>query len=327
MQYTVTVDTEEEWDWSSSFRTSYESVENIKALPDFQSACDRLGVKATYFVNHSVLKNHEASARIRELNQHPNVEIGFHIHPWNTPPYSASEEVVPTRESFLHNVPREIAIQKLDTVLEAFADNDIQPTSFRGGRYSTSTWIQDHLFQHGCIADASVLPFTTWADEGAPDFRDRDLTPRRRSMGDGAHGLWEIPLTLAFTRKPWRFWHQFYQAGERTPLKQLRCIGIAERTLVKKVWLNLEHPLGTSIEALLPILRRSEVSTINFTLHSSSLAPGLNPYTRTASDLKRLYARLESAVAMLNGWHETSPATVTEVARHLEAQYHENSRN
>ncbi|WP_146514688.1 polysaccharide deacetylase family protein [Rubripirellula amarantea] len=260
------------------------------------------------------------------MSKNPNVEIGLHIHPWNTPPL-AEEDVVEVQHSFLHNLSRELAIEKLSTVLRAFEENDLSATSFRGGRYSTSDWIQDFLFQHGCIADASVLPFTTWDDHGAPDFRTRDLTPRRRSMGDQSMGLWEIPLTLAFTRKPWWFWSRFYQVCERTSLKHLRLIGIAERTAVKRVWLNLEHPLGDSLELLLPVLRNSGLQCINFTMHSSSLVAGLNPYVRTASDLKRVYDRLEKAVNLLKPWAECSPSTITDVAHHLESEYHAHSGN
>lgn len=324
--FTITVDTEEEWDWSSGYPTSKPSVRNIEALPTFQDVCDRYAAKTTYFVNHAVLDDPSASSIIAELANHPNVEIGFHIHPWNTPPLQGVGDV-PERESFLHNLPRELAIAKLDTVLDAFRKHGLAPTSYRGGRYSTSDWIQDHLYSNGCIADASVLPFTTWPDDGAPDFRDRDLTPRRRSMGQDLPGLWEIPLTLAFTRKPWPFWQKFYQTAERPPFRQLHCAGIAERLFVKRVWLNLEHPLGESIAHLLPVIRKEQLPCINFTLHSSSLTPGMNSYSPTQRELDRLYHRLETTLDQLGRWSEFRSATVSQVAHNLESQFNANSRN
>lgn len=324
--FSITVDTEEEWDWSSGYRTDSRSVRNIQALPEFQQACDKYHAKVTYFVNHTVLADHGAASVIKQLAAHPRVEIGLHIHPWNTPPLADASEVS-TRESFLHNLPRQAAIAKLDSVLNIFKSHGLSPTSFRGGRYSTSDWIQDHLYTSGCIADASILPFTTWPDEGAPDFRHRDLTPRRRSMGENVPGLWEIPLTLAFTRKPWAFWQRFYQLGEKAPWRQLRCVGIAERLLVKRVWLNLESPLGEHCAALLHVLRGVALPCINFTLHSSSLMPGLNSYTRNADDLSRLYQRLEAALSLLGKWPEFQSATVSEVAQRLEKQHHAHSGN
>lgn len=324
--YTVTVDTEEEWDWGAGYPTVSDSVKNIAALPRLQETCDRFGARVTYFVNHAVLVDPGGAAVIRDLASHPHVEIGFHIHPWNTPPLAPAAKV-PVRDSFLHNLPQDEAFAKLDAVLDAFDSQGLRPTSFRGGRYSTSDWIQDHLYARGCIADASILPFTTWLDDGAPDFRDRDLTPRRRDMGPDKHGLWEIPLTLGFTRGNWGFWRRFYEAGQRPLAKRLRLVGIAERLWVQRVWLNLEHPLGESLDALLPVLRQMSLPCINFTMHSSSLLPGLNPYTRSDDDLRRLFERLQNALTLLGQWPEFQPATVTEVARHLESQTHAHSGN
>ena len=312
--YTLTVDTEEEWDWSNGYDSRSCSVDNIEALPNFQETCERFGAKVTYFVNYSVLTNVSAAGVIKRLDQRQDVEIGYHIHPWNTPPFPSSDIRVSERESYLHNLPRDIAIQKMDSVLEAFRNCGLSPSSFRGGRYSTSDWIQEHLYKNGCIADASVVPFTTWPDDGAPDFRHRDLAPHRRDMGERRSGLWELPLTLAFTRQPWKFWSSFYESAKRQPWRSLRCIGIAERLFVKRVWLNLENPLGASATHLLNVLRQTDLPCINITLHSSSLVPGLNAYTRTQSDLRRLYSRLEDVLSLLGNWSEFRSATVAEVA-------------
>lgn len=318
--YTITVDTEEEWDWSSDFLTTSNSVRNISALPEFQSVCDSQGAKVTYFVNHTVLADSAASETIAKLADNESVEIGYHIHPWNTPPLAANE-TVSSRNSFLHNLPKEEALAKLDSVFEVFQQRDLQPTSFRGGRYSTSSWIQSHLQANGIIADASVLPFTTWEDDGAPDFRHRDLTPVRKTYDEQKSALWEIPLTLGFTRRPWRLWRRVFELGERAPWRQVKLNAITERMFAKRVWLNLEHPLGENFKQLLNKLRGASLPCINFTLHSSSLVPGLNPYTRTAANLDQLYARLKQVTELLNSWEDFVPATVSEVSRSLEANY------
>lgn len=325
-QYSITVDTEEEWDWSSGYKIDSNAVSNIYSLPEFQAACDELNAKVTYFVNHAVLANPSTADVIHSLAGNPNVEIGMHIHSWNTPPLGRAPEV-PEKESFLHNVPRELAIEKLTTVLDAFDEHNLKPTSFRGGRYSTSDWMQTFLHSKGIIADASILPYTTWPDEGAPDFRDRNLLPVRKGIKTGAHGLWEIPLTLAYTKKPWSFWRKFYELGEVPPFRQLRMTAIAERLFVKRIWLNMEHPLGEHSLRLLQSLRSEELPCINFTLHSSSLTAGLNSYSPTESHVRGLYDRLRSCISTLNTWPEFQAATVTEVANQLEKQHNENSGN
>ena len=175
--------------------------------------------RTVYFVNHAVLNDPAATAVIQQLAARPNVEIGLHIHPWNTPPL-ANTPSVPTRDSFLHNLPWDVAKAKLDATLDAFAAAGLTPTSFRGGRYSTSPEIQTHLRNRGVLADASVLPFTTWADEGAPDFRDRTTQPVRRAMPAGA--VWELPLTFGYTRRPFAKWHGVVSAAGTGVWKPLR---------------------------------------------------------------------------------------------------------
>ena len=325
--FTITVDTEEEWDWSSGYPTGPASVSNIAGLRRFQTECQKHDATVTYFTNHSVLSHDSSAQVILDLHDSGKAEIGLHIHPWNTPPISADEQVTP-RNSFLHNLPQEEALAKLQNVYDAFDSRGLPvPTSFRGGRYSTSRWIQTFLSGNGCRADASILPYTTWPDDGAPDFRTRDPWPVRRVFENVKHPLWEIPLTLAFTRQPWSFWRRFFQLGEKAPFRQFKCVGIAERLFVQKTWLNLEHSLGERCVDLLRIVRKTNLPCINFTLHSSSLVPGLSPYTRTSADVERLYSRLNNVLTFLKKCPEFQPATVSEVADNLERKHHARSRN
>jgi hypothetical protein len=230
---------------------------------------------------------------------------------------------VTPRATFLHNLPEETIVAKLDSVHASFREHGLRPTSFRGGRYSTSPVVQRFLRDHGFLADASVLPFSTWDDDGAPDHRGRDLYPRRlppRFTGDPS--LWEVPLTLAYSRRPFGFWHRCCEAVRTTPLRHLRLLGVAERLgIVRKVWLNFENPLGQRMLPFLHKLRRLQLPCICFTLHSSSLVAGLGPYTRTRADEDRLFAQLETVLRTLAGWPEFRPATVTDVARYLEESH------
>jgi hypothetical protein len=134
--------------------------------------------------------------------------------------------------------------------------------------------------------------------------------------------LWEIPLTLAFTRRPFSLWRNWYELVERTWLSKLRLIGLGERLgVVRKVWLNFESPLGQHMRSFLDLLQKCAVQTICFTLHSSSLMPGGNSFTRTNEDAARLYERLETVLKFLSNNPAFRPATVSEVAQHLEERY------
>lgn len=318
---TLTVDTEEEWDWSSGCPTGGYTTRNIQALPRFQALCERFQLAVTYFANYAVLRDPQARDVVVELAHRHGVEIGLHIHPWNTPPI-VSPDPVPTRETFLHNLPESVACDKLNAVYQTFTESGLAPVSFRGGRYSTSPAIQGWLIGKGFIADASVVPYTRWHDEGAPDYGSRTPEPIRHAGNSRQKSaLWEIPLTRGFTRRPFAFWNRCYDRVERSPLRKLRLIGVAERLgLIRKIWLNFEQHTAEELLDCLKRLRNWQWPYACLTLHSSSLTAGMSPYTRTSADETRLFEKLETVFRQIHaeGWQ---PATVGDVARHLEANY------
>jgi hypothetical protein len=325
---TMTIDTEEEWDWDTGWPTRNLSVENIRHLPRFQQLCSAHGIAATYYTNSAVFDDAEARGTLLEIAKKARVEIGMHIHPWNTPPFDPNTPVNP-RDTFVHNLSPELVIPKLETVYQRFVEHGLKPVSFRGGRYSCGPVVQEFLRDKGFLADSSVVPYMTWRDDGAPDHRHRDPFPVRlppRRAGDRA--FWEIPLTLGFTRRPFRFWHSLFSRIENTCLSKLHLIGIAERLgLVRRVWLNFEQPLGQNMLPFLWKLRGMNLPCICLTVHSSSLMAGKNGFTRTKADEDRLFAYMESVFATLAQWPEIQPATVSEVALQLEESHHASSRN
>jgi hypothetical protein len=320
--YTVTVDTEEEWDWAGQWPQDNLQVTNILELPKFQKLCTNYGVRPTYFTDLAVLQHAESREVVTTLAKAEGVEIGMHIHPWNTPPVAI--DTIPTnRSTFLRNLPVAEIGAKLASVYDGLSGAGIRPTSFRGGRYSSGGAIHEFLQDHGFVADCSVVPYTTWPDDGAPDYRQRDLAPARiPATRSGQTALWELPLTLAFSRRPFRLWQRSFEAIERSMLRKLRLIGIAERLgIVRKVWLNFEIADPCDWMPFLRLLRQLRVPCICFTVHSSSLAAGPGPYTKNADDEERIYRQIENIFSLLSRWPEFVPATASEVALELEQRY------
>jgi hypothetical protein len=325
IRYCVTVDTEEEWDWDSGYPTGPARTTNIRQLPAFQSMCESAGSAVVYFTNHAVLANPESRAIMQEIATRPKVEIGLHIHPWNTPPIptSPSRGEVSIRESFLHNLPWPEAKAKLDSTLSAFAEAGLKPTSYRGGRYSMSPHIQGYLREHSLWVDCSVLPFNTWKDDGTPDYRHRDGTPVRIPCEERNRGLtpparpgaiWELPLSYGTTRKPFAFWLNFLN----NPIsKALRLTGICDRLgIVSRAWLNFENPHAGDVLGFLGVLRTMQVPFVSFTLHSSSLMVGGSPYAKTQADVNRTLKLAERVLKQ-----DFVPATMTEIATYLESKH------
>lgn len=322
----LTIDTEEEWDWHAGWPVRGFTVNNIGRLPAFQERCARLDVAVTYFTDHAVMNDAAARAIMLDLARRDDVEVGMHIHPWNTPPIDDSKPVT-ARDTYLHNLPVETIRAKLTALHDLFESSGLHPTSFRGGRYSSGPIIQEFLRSKGVIADASVVPFTSWPDDGAPDYSRRGMEPvRRPGRTESEPGLWEIPLTRGFTRRPFDFWHALYSAIQHSPLSRLRLIGIAEKLrLVRKLWLNFEQHPAQELVDFVRVLRKLDLPYVCFTLHSSSLLAGLSPYVRTEADEARLLDAVESVLhsALDAGF---VPATVSDVARSLE-DHHARARH
>jgi hypothetical protein len=320
--FMVTIDTEEEWDWSSGWPTERLAVTNTRSLPRFQRLCDQYGIAATYFTNLAVLENAESRQTLLDVAAGRQVEIGMHIHPWNTPPVT-TDRIPTNRSTFIHNLASDSIRAKLASVYNAFLRLGMNPTSFRGGRYSSGAPVHEFLQERGFIAECSVLPYTTWPEEGAPDYRHRDLTPVRIPPSrSGQTPLWELPLTLAYSRSEFGFWRRCFEVVERSLLGKLRLIGLAERLgLVRKVWLNFEIGDPYDWTPFLIMLQRLGVPCICFTVHSSSLAAGPGPYTKTKEDEARIFRQIEQVFSVISRLPGFATATASGVARTLEHQY------
>jgi hypothetical protein len=318
--FAVSIDTEEQWDWNAGWPVRSHSLDNVQVLPRFQQLCTRHGAKTTWFTNWSVMNHDPSRAIMLELASRPGVELGMHIHPWLTPPRDPRWEGG-ARESFLHNHPPEQIHAKLSSVYDLFERNGLRPRSFRGGRYSSGGAIHDFLLSKGFIADSSVVPFTTWPDDGAPDYRDRDLTPRRIGGTAKTAALWELPLSLAFTRPDFRGWAARFRAVENSFLARLKVLGILGKlSVVKRIWLNFEVATAADMLALLNVLRPLQLPFIIFTVHSSSLIVGGNPHSATERQVGQIWAAVDQVLGTLKTWDDFVPTTVADIAEVLEHQ-------
>jgi hypothetical protein len=71
--YSVTVDTEEEWDWNGDYPTTDLRLTNIACLPELQSICNRHRAAVTYFTNYAVLADPVARRIILDLARQPRL--------------------------------------------------------------------------------------------------------------------------------------------------------------------------------------------------------------------------------------------------------------
>jgi hypothetical protein len=294
----VTVDTEEEFDWSAPQSSHERSVTNIAELPRVQEMCEALGVRPTYVVDHPVATTESSIAVLRAFLERGQCEVGAHLHPWVNPPL---EEQLSRRNSYLCNLPLPLQQRKVAVLTDAIeAAFGCRPTSFKAGRYGFDFRLVPWLVELGYQVDGSVLPYYDLSSEEGPDFGrfarqpfwlTRPLVPEASDR----QPMLEIPCTVGFNHRPTAWWRQLHRRLSCWPARRLRLKGLLWHLgIMRRVWLT---PEGTNLHdqiGLLKQLGRKPGTILHVTFHSSSIQAGCTPFVRTETDLKALLERLQA---------------------------------
>jgi hypothetical protein len=293
----VSVDTEEEFDWSKAGTSRQWSLRHLSGIPRFQDLCDEFGIRPTYLIDYPIATSDEALALLGEIQRRGGCEIGAHIHPWVNPPYN--EELCP-RNTYLCNLPLSLQAEKVAELTRAVhtAFGRV-PTSFKAGRYGLDFAFASSLAQMGYTVDSSVIAFTNFAHDDGPDFGrfgPEAFWLTGSGNGDRSSGLLEIPCTVGFTRRPFEWWAGAYRYLSHKYFRHLHPIGILQRLgVVRKIVLSPELSSGQDLTSLMTVIARDPNPLLNVTLHSPSLQAGHTPFVRTTDDLERLFASLRLA--------------------------------
>jgi hypothetical protein len=281
----VVVDAEEDFDWTNPVRATDYSTDCMHRIADLQEIVSAYGAPPTYMLTYPVLEDRQAVGILRRHYASGGCGLGLQLHPWVTPPFD--EEAHP-RASYLINLDARTEESKLVAMEEKFrACFGFAPTMFRAGRYGLSGTTTRLLERHGFTIDTSLAPRTDFRTDSGPDFSDYECEPFW--FGETQRIL-EVPLCRSLVGwsgrlAPWLYgasasslpatWHA------KALLSRLRC---AERITLS--------PEGNDAAAMLRLLRhRLDLgqSVFSLSFHSSSLAPGRNPYVRSRADLHRFY--------------------------------------
>jgi hypothetical protein len=280
-RFLVTVDTEEEFDWSGPPRREGHGLDHIPRLAKFQSFCEALGVVPLYLVDWPVATSSLAADILRPALAGGRAEIGLQLHPWVNPPHD--EEVTPAN-SFAGNLPRALEAAKIrnlrDMVEETFG---VAPLSYRAGRYGAGPHTGEILRDEGFAIDTSVRVSFDYSAEGGPDYRRHPLAPY---WLDADRSLLELPLTTVFWGMLRRQGRALFPAVQRAPrlARALAPLGMLERIALT--------PEGVSAEQAtrgIDIALDDELPLLVFSFHSPSLRPGHTPFVRDERDLDTLY--------------------------------------
>ncbi|WP_375270832.1 WalW protein [Sphingomonas sp.] len=303
-RFVVTIDTEEEFDWSLPGASDDYDVSAVAALPAMHRRLAARGVSPIYLVDYVIAASAPASAVLRDiLASDPATEIGAQLHSWVTPPFGAANAPV---ETFAGSLPREMEAAKLDRLVamieRAFSR---RPRVYRAGRYGVGPHTIAALATRGFRADASMRARFDYSRKGGPDFT---------AVEPGAFQLdvptmIELPLSTIYTGVLRRHGAHLHPLLGRVP----RARGLFARTcLLSRVPLTPEGtPVREAVRAI-EVASQAGERLLQLSFHSPSLVPGHTPYVRTPRDLERFHAWWDEVIEALHA-RGYAPASLQQV--------------
>ncbi len=303
-RFVLTVDTEEEFDWTKPIERSGHTVHTIARLAKFQEFCEGAGICPIYLIDFPIATSPSAAEILRPALAAGHAEIGVQLHPWVSPPH---QEEVTEYNSFAGNLPAQLERDKFTRLREAIAENfGAAPLIYRAGRYGIGPNTAQILADGGIAIDTSVRSNFDYSFAGGPSFRRLPLHPW---WIDADRRLMELPLTTVYSGLLREIGDAIYPRLWRVP--QLRGVlsrlGVMERIPLTPEGVTLDEALRAidiALDMTLPVLV--------FSFHSPSLAPGYTPYVRTEADLDGLYDWWRGVFAHLQR-RGVQPTTVRDI--------------
>ena len=280
-QFILTVDTEEEFDWTKPIAREDHTVLTVARLAKFQEFCEGQGVIPVYLVDYPIATSTAAIEILRPAVAAGKADVGVQLHPWVSPPH---DETVTEHNSFAGNLPPELERAKFRKLRDTIEINfGAAPLMYRAGRYGVGPNTAQILAEGGIAIDSSVRSCFDYSSQGGPNFREFPVRPYWLNR---ASGLMELPLTTVYWGVLRQIGAWLYPQMWRVPRLRgvLARIGMLERIPLTPEGVTIEEAvraIDIAVDQQLPVLV--------FSFHSPSLAPGFTPYVRTEQDLDALY--------------------------------------
>lgn len=305
-RFLVTVDTEEEFDWSQPIARGGHTVHSIARLTKFQEFCEGHGVCPVYLVDYPIATSPAAGDILRGAIAAGKAEVGVQLHPWVNPPH---DEEVNERNSFVGNLPAELEREKFRRLKAAIETNfGATPLIYRAGRYGVGANTAAILSEGGIAIDTSVRARFDYSTGGGPNFRQHPVEPY---WLDRASRLIELPLTTVYWGVLRQQGHWLYPMMWRVP--RLRG-ALARIGMLERIPLTPEGVTADEIVRGIDIALDEGLPVLVFSFHSPSLAPGYTPYVRSEADLDAFYDWWRQVFAYLSQ-RKVQPTTVDELIK------------
>ncbi len=303
-RFIVTVDTEEEFDWSGPFTREQHGLTHLAHIPRFQALCEAYAVKPLYLVDYPVAADGFGAELFSEWHKGEVAEIGLQLHPWVNPPF---EEQLGAEASYASNLPPALEREKLRRLFDIVSERlGAKADSYRAGRYGAGAETPLILKELGIRVDTSVRPFFDYSGQCGPDYSRHPVAPywvdNKRLM--------ELPLTSVFGGLARSGGARLFDRAFRSDTVRavLARSGVLERIALTPEGIPLEKAITAidiAIEWQLPVLV--------FSFHSPSLAVGHTPYVRSEADLEKFYIWWMRVFEHLQA-RAVLPSTIAEIA-------------
>ena len=276
----LTVDTEGDNSWD---KPKVIKTHNVERLQRFQNLCDEYHVKPIYLTNFEAADNKAYQTFVRE--NFANLEIGLHLHAWNSPPEFQLTGDDLHHQPYLHEYPKSEIAAKIDFLVKKLQDTfSTDIVSHRGGRYSISEEIFESLAKNGIRIDCSVVPGFDWRTsmgspngEGGPDFRKYTS-----SIFEIYPGITEIPVSTVVPQ------NIFSNTKDTFLPKRIYNKLLGKQKLTLRSKLNNLQELKNVTDFHL-----KKSSHLEYIIHSSELVCGTSNLIKTKSEEDLFYETLE----------------------------------
>lgn len=303
-RFIVTVDTEEEFDWTRPFARTGHGTSAVAAIPAAHARFADRGVPLIYLIDYPIATDPRAVDILVAAIGDGSSIIGAQLHPWVNPPLV---EELNNYNSFSGNLDKVIEQAKLEMLTAAITDRfGARPIVYRAGRYGIGPNTLELLGALGYRIDSSMRARYDYRAAGGPDFRAIGSGAFRTGPG-GA--LIELPLTTVFTGACRAGGAALYEWLRRLPGGRTLA---ARCGLLSRVALSPEGmPAADALEAVRVAVGEG-AALLNFSFHSPSLVPGHTPDVRDAADLARFHRWWDVVLDQLDRLG-VRPATIGEV--------------
>ena len=303
----ASLDVEEEGLFSGCYAHSGASVTNTAQLTRLEPLFER-GIRPTLFCTYSVLTDRAAQARLARLSERHELEIGAHLHHWNTPPLDPAGDGASSHSTLAQiatqGLPLPLMAAKLKNLFDAGRQLQARPlTSFRMGRWDLRGAHWPLLAQTGVLCDASVRPLHFAPSGHGPDHFAAPHEPYWVQV-EGQR-IFEVPLTVTPLAT---FLPRIAQANRRSTdffKKHLRHWGVL-------ALLPVYHPLW-AMQAITRLYVRRGGKALSLTWHSSEMQPGATPHLPDEDAVKRLLDKIIAYVDWLSAHWEIRHMTMTDM--------------